>query len=103
MLKSLVPLPHLYFANSGAVPTEMVSTEVPQSQGTPSTSKSMNHVSLIPFIGNPHFSILLHRVRYLMKQTSAEFSLKSLNIRDLFSTQLDISYGTPFAKIVNSF
>ena len=38
--------------------TEMVYPEVPQSWGSPSTSK-------IPFIGNPHFSIFMHRVRYL--------------------------------------
>ena len=36
----------------------------PQSWGTPSPSKSMNRVNLIPFVGNLHFSILLHRVRY---------------------------------------
>ena len=36
-----------------------------QSWGTPSTPKSSNRVSSIPFVGNPHFSILLHRVRYL--------------------------------------
>ena len=39
--------------------------QVPQSWGTPSISKSTNRVSSIPFVGNPHFSILLHRVRYL--------------------------------------
>ena len=39
--------------------------QVPQSWGTPSISKSTNCVSSIPFVGNPHFSILLHRVRYL--------------------------------------
>ena len=27
--------------------------------------KSTNRVTSIPFVGNPHFSILLHRVRYL--------------------------------------
>ena len=37
----------------------------PQSWGTPSISKSTNRVSSIPFVGNPHFSILLHRVQYL--------------------------------------
>ena len=36
-----------------------------QSWGTPSISKSTNRVSSIPFVGNPHFSILLRRVRYL--------------------------------------
>ena len=36
-----------------------------QSWGTPSTPKSSNRVSSIPFVGNPHFSILLHGVRYL--------------------------------------
>ena len=40
---------------------------VPQSWGTPSISKSTNRVSLIPFVGNPHFSILLHRVWYVKK------------------------------------
>ena len=30
-----------------------------------STSKSTNRVSSIPFVRNPHFSILLHRVWYL--------------------------------------
>ena len=38
---------------------------VPQGWVTPSTSKSTNCVSLIPFVRNPHFVILLHRVRYL--------------------------------------
>ena len=38
---------------------------VTQSWGTPSTSKCTNRVSSIPFVGNPHFSILLHRVRNL--------------------------------------
>ena len=36
-----------------------------QNWGTPSTSKSMNRASSIPFVGNPHFSIFLHRVWYL--------------------------------------
>ena len=40
---------------------------VSQSWGTPSTSKSTNRVSSIPFVRNPHFSILLHRVRYFKK------------------------------------
>ena len=39
--------------------------KVPQSWGTPSILKSTNRVSSIPFFGNPHFSILLHRVWYL--------------------------------------
>ena len=39
--------------------------QVPQSWGTPSISKSTNRVNSMPFIGNPHFSILLHRVWYL--------------------------------------
>ena len=39
--------------------------QVSQSWGTPSISKSTNRVSSIPFAGNPHFSILLHRVWYL--------------------------------------
>ena len=34
-------------------------------QWSPSFSKSTNRVSSIPFVGNPHFSILLQRVRYL--------------------------------------
>ena len=38
---------------------------VTQSWGTLSTSKSTNLVSLVTFVGNLHFSILLHRVRYL--------------------------------------
>ena len=38
---------------------------VPQSWGTPSTSKSTNRVSSKSFARNPHFSILLHRVQYL--------------------------------------
>ena len=41
--------------------------QVPQGWGTPSTSKSANHVSLLPFVGNPHYSIFVHRVRYLKK------------------------------------
>ena len=55
--------------------------QVTQSWGTPSTSKSTNHVSSIPFVGNLHFSIFLHRVRYLknlfMSQRSS-FSWVSL-------------------------
>ena len=39
--------------------------QVRQSWGTPSISKTTNRVSSIPFVTNPHFSILLHRVRYL--------------------------------------
>ena len=39
--------------------------QVPQSWGRPSISKSTNHVSSIPFVRNPHFSILLQRVQYL--------------------------------------
>ena len=39
--------------------------QVPQSWGSSSISKSTNRVSSIPFVGNPHFSILLQRVRYL--------------------------------------
>ena len=42
-----------------------VYTKVPRNWGTSSTSKSTNCVSLIPFVGNPHFSTLVHRVRYL--------------------------------------
>ena len=38
---------------------------VSQTWGTLSTSKSTNRVSSIPFVWNLHFSILLHRVRYL--------------------------------------
>ena len=38
---------------------------VPQSWGTPSISKSLNRVSSIPFVRNPHFNILLHRVWHL--------------------------------------
>ena len=38
---------------------------VTQSWSTPTTSKSTNYVSSIPFVGNLHFRILLHRVRYL--------------------------------------
>ena len=38
---------------------------VPQRWSTVSTSKSTNDVSSIPFVWNLHFSILLHRVRYL--------------------------------------
>ena len=39
--------------------------QVPQSWGTTSISKSTNRVSVILFVRNPHFSILLHRERYL--------------------------------------
>ena len=39
--------------------------QVPQNWGTPSTSKSTNGVSSIPFVQNMDFSILLHRVRCL--------------------------------------
>ena len=39
--------------------------QVPQSWGSPSISKSTNRVSYMPFVRNPHFSILLQRVRYL--------------------------------------
>ena len=37
--------------------------QVPQSLGTPSISKSTNRDSSIPFVGNLHFSILLHRLQ----------------------------------------
>ena len=36
-----------------------------QSWDTPFTWKNTSYVSLIPFVGNPHFGILVHRVRYL--------------------------------------
>ena len=39
--------------------------QVPQSWGTRSISKSTYRVSSISSVWNPHFSILLHRVRYL--------------------------------------
>ena len=39
--------------------------QVHQNWGTPSTSKSTNCVSSIPFVQNMDFSILLHRVRCL--------------------------------------
>ena len=39
--------------------------QVPQNGVSPSISKSTNRVSFITFVGNPHFSILLQRVRYL--------------------------------------
>ena len=35
---------------------------VSQTRGIQSTSKSTNRVSSIPFVGNPHFSMLLHSV-----------------------------------------
>ena len=38
-----------------------------QSWGTPSASESTNRVSSITFVQNLHFSILLHRVRYIKK------------------------------------
>ena len=38
---------------------------VTKSWTTPTTSKSTNRVSSIPFVRNLHFRILLHRVRYL--------------------------------------
>ena len=38
---------------------------VPQGWGTPITSNITNRVSLTPFVGNPHFNVLVHRVRYL--------------------------------------
>ena len=54
---------------------------VTQGWDTPSTSKSTSCVSSIPFVWNPHFSILLHRVRYLknvftyvLKTTGHHFS-----------------------------
>ena len=37
--------------------------QMPQSWGNPSISKSTNHVSSMPFVGNPRFSILLQKVR----------------------------------------
>ena len=40
-------------------------SQVPQTWGTPSISKKMNRVSSIHFVKNPHFSVLLHRIRYL--------------------------------------
>ena len=39
--------------------------QMPQSWGSPSISKSTNHVSPIPFVGYPHFSILLQKVQDL--------------------------------------
>ena len=39
--------------------------QVTQGWGAPSISKSTNCVSSVPFVGNPHFSIFLYRVRYL--------------------------------------
>ena len=39
------------------VPTEMIWTEVLQSRGTPSTSRSIKCVILIPFGGNLHFFV----------------------------------------------
>ena len=36
-------------------------SQAPQSWGTMSISKNTNHVSSIPFVGNPHFSILYHK------------------------------------------
>ena len=55
----------------------------PQSWGTPSTSKSTYRVSLIPYVGNPHFIILLHRVWYLknlfiLEDNRSSFSWVSL-------------------------
>ena len=41
--------------------------QVPQSWGTLIISKSAKSVSSIPFVGNPHFSILLHSMWYLKK------------------------------------
>ena len=55
----------LFFLRFRPLTTEMVYTEVPQSWGTSGTSKSTNRVSLTPSVGNSHFSILVHRVRYL--------------------------------------
>ena len=61
----------------------MVYTEIPQSWDTPGTPKSTNRVSLIPFAGNPHFSILVHRVWYFkidlcIKNIMSSFSRGSL-------------------------
>ena len=61
----------------------MVYTEIAQSWDTPSTPKCTNRVSLIPFVGNPHFSILVHRVWYLkidlcIKNIMSSFSRGSL-------------------------
>ena len=39
--------------------------EVRQIRSTPGTLKNTSGVSLLLFVGNPHFNILLHRVRYL--------------------------------------
>ena len=55
----------LVFRRFSCGTTKMVYTEVPQDWGTPITSKSTNPVSLILFVGNPHYSILLHRIQYL--------------------------------------
>ena len=56
--------------------------QVPQSWGTPSISKSTIRVSSIHFVGNPHFSILLHRVWYLknlfVSKNRSSFSRVSL-------------------------
>ena len=42
-------------------------SEVTQSWGTLSTSKSTNRIRLIPFVKNPHYGMLVHKVRYLKK------------------------------------
>ena len=69
----------MFSANFRSWPTKMVYTEVPQGWGTSSTTKSTNLVSLIPFVGNRHYSILVHRVRYYkiylcLKDNSSSFS-----------------------------
>ena len=56
---SLVFLKFLYRTHRNGL------NQVPQSRGTPSISKRTNCISSIPFVGNPHFSILMHRVQYL--------------------------------------
>ena len=61
--------------------------QVLQSWGTWSISKSTKRVTSIPFVRNPYFNILLHRMRYLknlfmFRRTGYHFR-KSINSRSL--------------------
>ena len=62
---------------------------VQQGWGTPSASKSTNRVSLISFVGNPHYSILLHRVRYLKIYLCLEYNWSSFSPVSLKSENMD--------------
>ena len=67
----------------------MVHTEVPQGWSPLSTSKSTSSISLIPFVGNPHHSKLVDRVRYLKIYLCLEDNRSSFSQMSLKSENMD--------------